>query len=308
MAFSHDCLDTIGVCPNRIRSLCIGERSEMELPLDIWNLCSGQPIDLTQYGIPEGSSSSSSSSSSSKILSHWSSSSSSANPAKHGVEIILKPYPASPNQWEKMAVVKNVEDAKVGHIYIDFDKYMTRSAGIWCGMALIWQHGILRLQYPFYVDITPNLGAQHPTGGPLHFAEIRLSVRDICPEMNFLIDQVEFKDEEIAWAVHRPVDQWNETPPPVVMFDYTSFPFRYHWLEATIAELLIMAAIWMRRNDLDYSAAGLTVEDTKKWPFYLQMAQERRKRWEDWMKNKKIEINLSNAYATQLGYRAAPYR
>jgi hypothetical protein len=307
MAFSHDCLDTIGVCPNRLRRLCIGEQAEGELCLDIYDLCSGQPIDLTKYGIPEGSSSSSSSS----ILSHWSSSSGSCLPngePKHGVEIVLKPHPAACNHWEKMAVVKSVEDAQVGHICIDFDKRMTRTAGVWCAMALVWEHGVLRMQYPFYVDITPNLAVYHPYGGPLHFAEIRLSVRDICPEMNFLIDQVEFKDEELAWAMHRPIDQWNETPPPVTIFSYTNFPFRYHWLEATVAELLFMTAQWMRRNDLDYSAAGLTVADTKKWPDYWKMAQERRLRWETWMKNKKIEINLSQAYATQLGYRAAPYR
>jgi len=64
----------------------------------------------------------------------------------------------------------------------------------------------------------------------------------------------------------------------------------------------------MRRNDLDYQAAGLQVADTKKWPDYWKMGQERRQRWEFFVKNKKMEINLSNAYATELGYRSAPYR
>ena len=305
MAFVADCLDTLAVCPNRLKTLCTGQSTvNNELCLEMVDICTGQPIDLTEFGIPGGSSSSSSS----PILApSWISSSSSPEPGKHGVEIVLKELPSSIDYVTKMATVKSEADAKAGRICITTDALLTKKAGIWCAMAIIWSHGDQRRHYPFYFNVTPNL-RDFDYSGPLAFYEIRLAVRDTCPEMNFLIDRVDFTDEEIVWAMRRPIDQWNELLPPVAIFTPLNFPFRYHWLEATIGELMVMVATWMRRNDLDYSAAGLSVDDTKKWPFYLQMAKERRERWEVWAKNMKIKLNLDGAYMTVLGYRSAPYR
>lgn len=66
--------------------------------------------------------------------------------------------------------------------------------------------------------------------------------------------------------------------------------------------------MWLRRNDLDYTAAGLSIADTKKWPDYAKMGQERWGVWTDFVKHKKIEINLDGAYGSLGGYRHAPYR
>ena len=111
MAFVADCLDTLAVCPNRLKTLCTGQSTVgNELCLEMVDICTGQPIDLTEYGIPEGSSSSSSS----LILSSWSSSSSPI-PGKHGVEVVLKELPSSIDYVTKMATVKSEADAKAGH-------------------------------------------------------------------------------------------------------------------------------------------------------------------------------------------------
>jgi hypothetical protein len=64
-----------------------------------------------------------------------------------------------------------------------------------------------------------------------------------------------------------------------------------------------MVATWMRRNDLDYQAAGLTVADTKKWPDYMKMGEDRQNKWKEFVKHKKIEINIEGGYMYLGGYR-----
>jgi hypothetical protein len=209
-----------------------------------------------------------------------------------------------------MADMPTTEEAKVGTVNFTLTGRGTEKPGIFLGTAIVWEHGVARKQWPFYMDIRPRLDIYNiwNPGWPITVPEIRLSIRDTCPEVNFLIDKVEFETHEIIWAIRQPVDQWNETPPPVAAYVVTDFPFRYHWTRATVAELLRMAAIWMRRNDLDYSAGGVQVMDTKKWPDYLRFSDMLRKEWTDWMKQKKIEINLSGAYASLGGYKNNPYR
>jgi hypothetical protein len=289
VSFANDCLDSIGVCPNRIQSLAVGQCTAGEVCLELKDPATGLAIDLTAYGITASSSSSSSSSSS-------------GEPVKHGVEFLIKELPSSPIIFfRKMGVVKTSEDAVAGKVCLNYDDVDSSKAGIWCGMAVIWQQGVQRKLFPFYFEVTPNLLAYNPSG-PLSVAEIRLSIRDTCPEINFLIDAVEYKDEEIAWAMRRPIEYWNEIPPDLGFYTPMDFPFRYHWLEATVGELLRMAAIWLRRNDLDYTAAGLTVADTKKWPDYMRMAEQRSGEWKGFVKTKKLEMNIDGGYASMGGY------
>jgi hypothetical protein len=206
-----------------------------------------------------------------------------------------------------MADIKTADEAKNGIVHFEAEQAFTARGGIFLGMAVVWEKGIKRKLYPFYFEVTADLTSQSHLG-PLTIFEVRMSMRDLAPESNFLLDSVEFSNEEIAWAIRRPIDYWNEQPPPVAPFTAANFPYRYNWLNAASAELLIMAATWMRRNDLDYSAAGLQVMDTKKWPDYMKIGMERRGAFQKWVTEKKVSINLENAYGTLTGYSYAPYR
>lgn len=305
MPFANDCLDHLNVCPDRARVFSTGQCCEEEVKITLVNPLTGDVFDLTQYGIGTPSSGSSEVSSSSVC---WPCNGLDENGLpKQGVEIILKEMPNSVGHLSKMAIVKSEEDAANGIVYLSVDTVLTEKAGVWLSMALIWDHGILRKQYPFYFEITPNLAIYNPSG-PITITEVRMAVRDLCPEMNFLLDTVEFKDHEVAWAIRRPIEYWNEVPPPVAQYTPGNFPFRYHWMEAVIGELLVTVATWMRRNDLDYSAGGTSVQDTKKWPDYLKMAEGRKKDWKEFVKNKKIEINIAGGFGNLGGYRSNPYR
>lgn len=296
MPFANDCLDSIGVCPNRLFTLMTSQSAEDELKLQLINPVTGALLDLTAYDIFPNSSLSSSSSSQ-------------FAPGFSGLEVIVKSrYEDVQPQFVTQAYVKTDEDAVNGIIYFKVNPCDTRCPGVFVGTANVVVDGVVRKVFPFYLDIAMNLADYNPAA-PITMAEVRLATRDVCPEFNFLIDTVEFKDEEIAWAIRRPIEYWNEAQPPLnVVYGPSTFPFRYNWMEATIAILLRTVAIWLRRNDLDYSAGGLTVADTKKWPEYQRMATERWNDYKTWVMNKKMEINIAHGFQSIGGYRYNPYR
>lgn len=134
-------------------------------------------------------------------------------------------------------------------------------------------------------------------GGPPSIAEIRLHLRDSAPGESFLLDNLMFDDAEIALAISRPVMYWNEVPPPIdAVYNTQTFPFRYHWLEGICANLFLMVAEQYRRNDFQYSAAGLQVNDQNKEASYERAGQTRWQAYREWVRATKASINLESCY------------
>lgn len=130
--------------------------------------------------------------------------------------------------------------------------------------------------------------------GPPTIEEIRLSLRDNSSADNTLIDDVEFDAAEISQAVLRPLQYWNEIPPPVNPIQTTkTFPFREIWLLGIQAYLLEIAAHNYRRNQLAYNAGGISVDDKNKEQQYTVAASRALQRFQDMARAKKIEINIS---------------
>jgi hypothetical protein len=137
---------------------------------------------------------------------------------------------------------------------------------------------------------------------PLSMVEIRTFLRDRTPDDNYLLNDVQFSDSDIAAAITWPVDQWNETPPPVGTYTPATFPYRRHWLIAAAAHLLKSAAYNYARNDLQYNAGGTAVNDKNKHKLYMELSRDLQSEWENWMINKKIEINVDMAYGGTAGW------
>jgi len=298
MPFASDCLDTLGVSPRRLRTISLGQCTCTTVQLELVDPRTGEPLNLNLYYRPESSSSSLSSSSLAPGFCGAPVLDEDGNP-KNYVEVVGKGL-SSDFQFA-FAIKASIVDAANGIINIPFDPTDSQFAGVFISMAIIWENGIQRKHYPFYTDITPNVLSYNPHG-PLAFYEVRMALRDVSPELNFLIDELEYKDEELMWAMRRPIDYWNEIPPPVGIFSPANFPYRYHWLEAVCGELMRMVAVWLRRNDLDYQAGGVSVADTKKWPEYARMADQRINDWRQFVRAKKIEVNIQNAYGSLGGY------
>jgi len=132
--------------------------------------------------------------------------------------------------------------------------------------------------------------------GPPSIPEVRMHLRDTSPDESFLLDNLAFSDEEIMAAMWMPVQYWNEIPPPIGTHSTASFPYRYHWLMAIAGYLFLAAAEQQRRNNLQYAAGGVQVNDQNREPNYEQAAQRRLEEYKQFVRMKKAEINLSNAY------------
>lgn len=142
---------------------------------------------------------------------------------------------------------------------------------------------------------TFNLESQ--PGGPPSIAEVRLHLRDSSPAESFLLDRLMFDDAEIALAITRPVQYWNEVPPPLDrLYNTQNFPFRYHWLEGICANLFLMVAEQYRRNQFNYSAGGLTVDDQNKEGSYERAGQTRWQAYREWVRGTKASINLEGCW------------
>lgn len=250
--------------------------------LQMRNMVTGAPIDLTTYGIYDSSSTSSSS-----------------GALFTGIRAVVKELPDDHAVWTTLDV--NVIDAISGQVELVYTDQNTRRAGIFTAELQVLEEGERRRVYPFFMIVNPSLsGDAGQSNQMLSVAEIRMTMRDTDPEGNFLLDELDFKTNEIALMIRRCVDYWNEQPPPVAYYKPTNFPFRYHLSLAVVAELHRMVAIHKMRNDLDYQAGGLTVKDTINWQTYRQIGDTLWAGWVAWVKAKKYELNIAGGYA-QLG-------
>lgn len=123
--------------------------------------------------------------------------------------------------------------------------------------------------------------------------DIRIWLRDSDPAANVLLDDFEFSPEEIRTAQTLTVDYWNETPPAISGYDYVDFPYRFALLRGTSANLLFMAAHRYRRNELQYSAGGLSVDSENKYQQYDAAGSRLWEEYKQWVRMKKREINAN---------------
>lgn len=193
-------------------------------------------------------------------------------------------------------------DAENGKVRVDLSETDTSRPGVYFGeFGLVeCETEVLVFSNRVYVVIGRNLwnNRMSCTGplGPPSISEVRLHLRDTDPSESFLLDNLAFSDEEIALAMYLPVQYWNEIPPPIGIHTTASFPYRYHWLMAIAGYLFLTAAEQQRRNNLQYAASGVQVNDQNREPNYEQASQRRLEEFKLFVRRKKAEINLENAW------------
>ena len=289
MPFATTCIDSGYTTLRDVPEVTIDQCTDGTFQLTLRDPTGGA-IDLTQYGIVDHSSSSS-------------------QAEFTGVRVVIKEMPADANAWATQ--VAEVIDAENGVVEVDYTSArISLRCGIFVAEAQIWEDGIMKKLYPFFLIVNPSLSA-HPAHDEqaLSIIEIRMSLRDVDPESNFLIDELDFKTNEIALMIRRCIDFWNEQPPPVAVYKATNFPYRYHLSVGVIGLLHQMASAHKMRNNLDYSAGGVTVADTIKWQQYSDLGDKYWLQWAQWVKDKKYQLNIEGAFATlHSGYQWGYYR
>lgn len=128
--------------------------------------------------------------------------------------------------------------------------------------------------------------------------DIRIWLRDNDPEANLLLQDFEFSPEEIRTALTLTVDYWNDQPPFIQNYDYDRFPWRSQLLRGAAGNLLFMAANLYRRNALQYSAGGLSIQDQEKYQQYESASQRLTDAYHDWVIRSKRSLNVEQGFAT----------
>jgi len=150
----------------------------------------------------------------------------------------------------------------------------------------------------YYLAINPTLDnvLVRAGGGPITLAEVRMMLRDTCPDINILLDDFEFDDSQIVYAMRWPIDEFNETNFPKTNYSGANFKHRFHWLRATCGYLLEIAAQGYMRDHLPYNAGGVAVDDKAKFGQYGARAAQLLAEWRRFVVARKMEMNIEGGY------------
>ena len=196
-----------------------------------------------------------------------------------------------------------------GQVYVEIEPNDLLCPGTYLANILLVDEGVVKQMYEMYLESAPSIAWGQYSQQPITIAEIRLWSRDTSPEVNDLLDEVEYSDNEIAAAIRRGVDLWNSTTPMLNQHTYTptTFPwkFRSQWIDVTIGFLKNMAADWYERNHLQYQAGGVTIDDRNKWQSYRKDGQFRLQQYKDWLKDVKVQLNMMGGWG-RTGYFRLP--
>jgi hypothetical protein len=277
------------------RSLCLTLTNEQGCPLDVSHADEVKPC--VENPAPTSSSSMSSSSQSS---------------AQNQSSSSMLPVPGAPlpTGWTASYLVKEmywlhelinkparVQDASQGIFSVqfsaaDFTKGTIGYPGTFLSELVIKDaQGRRRVTGPRYLQVIPTLDYQ--SQGPITVAEVRMAIMDY-PCSNTLLDDYEFTEAEVMFAIRRPIDRWNEMTPNILVYTPATFPWREHWLSCTIGYLLKSAAHKARRNFMQYQGGGLSVNDNSFYGDYLELGNQLIAEYDEWAKHKKIEMNVAN--------------
>ena len=124
--------------------------------------------------------------------------------------------------------------------------------------------------------------------------KLRVKLRDE-PELNYLIGEAEFTDDELEEALEEALAIWNEEPPAIQTYDTPAdFPWQRKLMDGAVGELYQTAAAGYRRNQLAYNAGGVSVDDKNKAPEYEGVGREYRAEFKRFVLERKREINFNN--------------
>lgn len=129
--------------------------------------------------------------------------------------------------------------------------------------------------------------------------ELRIWAMD-RPEVNTLVDNVRFSPEDIEQAIMNTVDFFNLLPPPN-NFAYTgeTFPSRALLALGVWGWLLRGAAISEASNELEYSSAGVQINDRSKAQLFTSLGKDLWDEFKDLAQQLKLTQSINAVYGIQ---------
>lgn len=221
------------------------------------------------------------------------------------------PSPARNPVWE---VYGDAADASAGVVRATLPAGVVEQAGIYelnwavvneTGRPVVVDRGIMSVEKSMF---PVELRHVYKNLGPPTIQEVRMRLMDSSRAENLLLDDVEFKDEQILLAMWEPVRLWNETPPPLrPLYTTRDFPYRGAWIDGVAAQLHLAAANHYRRNT--FRGAHGQTSDKDKEREYMAEGTRLWNEYRAWVMNKKVEQNLRlfagqsvSAYSGRVGW------
>lgn len=168
---------------------------------------------------------------------------------------------------------------------------------------------VLRFMNRGYLIVENSLfaaDADQANLGPPLISEVLMAVRMGDPMRSDLLKRREWDLTEIAQALVRPVEHFNDALPPIGQyFDTTDYPFRQAWRDATVAVLMQMAGYGYLRDDAVYAGdtPGAVFNDKAKWQQYLEIANNKWEAYSQFVLAQKVAWNQRNSF----GFCGTPY-
>lgn len=165
--------------------------------------------------------------------------------------------------------------------------------GVWYAEVMCYEGDTLRQTYRAYLCIRKGMTGSTSARHTITPMDVRMAVMDTSPELNSLLDDLEFSDAMILHAVERCLDEWEETPPRLSKrYTAANFPFREHLIKGTVGYIMQAAMYRYMRNHMRYSAAGITLDKNDKGQIYLQLSQVARMEWKNFIASMKTSMNM----------------
>jgi hypothetical protein len=195
-------------------------------------------------------------------------------------------------------VIAEIVDARAGIVRAQVPKTIYGQSGIY---RLSWafirdndivliNEGLLSMERSLF-GFDTNFHSH--TDGPPTINELRMQIMDSSPAENqYLLDDLEFNDDQIVLALTKPIQQFNEMPPPSRRYDTRNFPWKSAWLDAAVGFLFQFAAAHYRRNALNVQGGGQAVDDKAKEREYLAASQTLLAQWDAFRQLKKLQESM----------------
>jgi len=168
--------------------------------------------------------------------------------------------------------------------------------GVFKGEVGVKRGSVFKLRIPVYVEIKMTLDSDQTDRcvEPLCIDDVRASMYDRGRNDNQTLDDVEFRDAEIAWAIIRQIETFNGMIVANVggTFTTASFPYKSHWLVGAQGDLYYAAAQKLIRNRMPFQAGGVGVDINSRADEYLKIGMQLKKEFETWSLGVRRAANL----------------
>jgi hypothetical protein len=124
--------------------------------------------------------------------------------------------------------------------------------------------------------------------------QVRLYIRDQV-EYNRLIDELEFTDERISFAMDMTLAMFNMMS-PVSQYLIDEFPNKYLFLIGTLHQLFLGEAAMAARNQMSYSDGGLTIPIEERYEYYMGLATTYGTQFQTAAQQLKITMNIEGGW------------